>query len=72
MVYLFRTDADGTLLWQKIFGGSGFDFGHCVRQTADGGYIVVGKTDSFGGGDDDIYVIKTHANGDEAWSMTIP
>jgi len=62
-VYLIKTDTNGALLWTKTYGGVGIDYGHAVRQTADGGYIVVGYTTSFGAGDEDVYLIKTDSNG---------
>jgi len=32
--------------WQKAFGGSGDDAANCIRQTADGGYIIAGGSTS--------------------------
>ncbi len=58
-VYLISTDASGDLLWTKAFGGSGTDYGRSVRQTADGGFVITGYTDSFGAGNKDVYLIKT-------------
>ena len=58
-VYLIRTDANGDLLWTKAYGGSGADYGWSVRQTADGGFIIAGYTDSFETGNQDVYLIKT-------------
>lgn len=55
-VYLVKTNSDGDKLGQRTFGGSGLDKGHSVQQTSDGGYIIAGRTDSFGGLD--VYLIK--------------
>ncbi|OYT64907.1 hypothetical protein B6V00_05145, partial [ANME-1 cluster archaeon ex4572_4] len=39
--------------WSKTFGGSEDDRAYSVQQTADGGYILAGFTDSYGAGDSD-------------------
>ncbi len=70
-VYLIRTDAGGNALWTKTIGGTSDDEGYSVQQTADGGYIVVGSTDSYGAGDSDVYLIKTNSSGDTLWTKTI-
>jgi hypothetical protein len=69
-VYLVKTDSSGNELWSNTFGGSHDDFGHSVQQTTDGGYILVGDSDSFGDPDYDVYLIKTDSNGEELWSKT--
>jgi hypothetical protein len=69
-VYLIRTNASGDTLWTKTYGGTGGDLGYCVRQTADGGYMVTGYTHSFGVGHADVYLIKTNASGDTLWTRT--
>jgi hypothetical protein len=67
---LIKTDNTGNQQWMKTFGGTGRDYGHSVQQTMDGGFIAAGYTLSFGAGGDDMYVVKTDANGNEQWSNT--
>jgi len=69
-VYLIRTAPNGDSLWAKTFGGTNFDYGNSVQQTADGGFIVQGSTASFGAGVTDFYLIRTDANGDSLWTKT--
>ena len=58
-VYLIKTDSEGNEEWAKLIGGAGYDEGHSVHQTFDGGYIITGFTDSYGKGENDVYLIKT-------------
>ena len=64
--YLIRTDDSGDTLWTRSFGGDSFDCGYSVQQTADGGYIIAGETDSYGAGGSDVYLIKTDSLGNVA------
>ncbi|MFZ8835346.1 MAG: T9SS type A sorting domain-containing protein [Candidatus Caldipriscus sp.] len=53
----------------KTYGGTNGEGATSVRQTSDGGYILAGRTYSFGAGGD-IFLIKTDANGNIQWAKT--
>ncbi|KPL11642.1 hypothetical protein AMJ71_00005, partial [candidate division TA06 bacterium SM1_40] len=69
-VYLIKTDEAGDTVWTRTYGGSDDEDGYFVAQTADGGYIIAGRTQSFGAGAYDMYLIKTDGVGDTAWTRT--
>lgn len=62
--YLVKTDDSGNVVWERTFGGDSFDEAYAVTPTPDGGYLMVGRTASFGTGGGDFYLIKTDANGE--------
>jgi PKD repeat protein len=67
---LVKTDANGNMQWQRTIGGDENDDGYSVMQTSDGGYIMVGTTESYGAGSYDFWLVKTDAKGIEQWNRT--
>jgi len=62
--WIVKLDVAGSLVWQKLLGGSGRDAATSIRQTSDGGYIVAGFSESNDGdvpgnrGESDIWIVK--------------
>jgi uncharacterized repeat protein (TIGR01451 family) len=71
--WLIKLDANGNLIWQKTFGGSGSERFKKVQVTPDGGYIAIGHTFSTDGivsnnhGLSDVWVVKCDNNGNLQW-----
>ncbi len=68
--WVIKLNSDGTVAWQKTYGGSDDDVAHSIQQTADGGYIVAGITASFDVGSGDFWIIKLNSDGTVAWQKT--
>ena len=66
--YLIKTDSNGDTLWTREYGGAGSDYASSFDTTSDGGYIIGGYTNSFGAGVNDLYLVKTDADGDTLWT----
>lgn len=69
-IYLVKTDANGAALWSKSYGSLSYDRSECVRQTSDGGYIVLGYGTLCSSCPMDIILIKTNATGDTLWTRS--
>jgi hypothetical protein len=80
--WVVKTDANGTIIWNKAVGGGGATQMNSMTCTNDGGIILAGNTD--GGinfektepnrgpnGTVDIWVIKLDAKGNKVWDKTL-
>ncbi len=45
-IWVVKVNSSGIIQWQKCFGGSGDDNGRSIKQTSDGGFILIGYTSS--------------------------
>ncbi len=68
--WLIKTDLNGTEQWNRTFGTDACEYAASVQQTYDGGYIIAGRTSSYGAEVIDAWLIRTDSNGIEQWNRT--
>jgi len=75
--WIVKLDTSGIIQWQKAYGGNDYEYAYDIEQTTDGGYIVVGTTDSYNDGDvtitkgqDDYWIFKLNATGVLQWQKS--
>jgi len=56
------------ITFERHYGGESMEWGFCVQQTADSGYIVAGTTLSYGAGSYDAWLVRTDAQGETIWT----
>src|SRR4051812_48254740 len=55
---ILKTNNFGDTIWSNVIGDSlGIDNAASGCQTNDGGFIICGLTDSYGAGNDDVFLI---------------
>jgi len=76
-VWIVKINSSGVLQWQKTLGGTASDQAKSISQTADGGYVMAGKTysndlDVSGNhGDYDFWVVKLDSAGTIQWQKAL-
>lgn len=74
--WLLKFNADDELQWQKTYGGSGDDRGNAIIQTQDGGYAILGTSNSNNrdvsgnSGMQDYWLAKLDTNGNILWQKS--
>lgn len=73
-LWVTKLDRCGNIQWQRVWGGTGYESARDIEQTSDGGYIVLGETNSTDGGvvagfggTKDIWLLKLDAAGTLQW-----
>lgn len=72
-IWVVKLSVDGTIEWQKNYGGTDPDFGHTIKQTNDNGYIIAGTTYSNNidvtenNGATDCWILKLNSLGVLEW-----
>jgi len=66
-MYAIKLNKEGKWQWYNAFGGGDDDTANDVIQTKDGGYLLVGATNSFGLTRDDVFIVKIDKTGKRLW-----
>lgn len=73
-LWVVKLSSCGAIEWERSFGGSNYEAGHDVVQTADGGYLIAGETNSTDGGvmagyggTKDVWLLKLSPAGNLEW-----
>jgi hypothetical protein len=69
-IHCIKTDSDGNQIWEKRLTDVNNQVGHEIKQTVDGGYIIIGISTS-AGGNQDMLLVKIDGMGSKIWSKTI-
>ncbi len=75
--WILKISNDGTLLWEKNYGGSEIDEPRGITATNDGNFMIVGDTRSSdkditnNNGAADLWMLKINADGGLIWQKTI-
>lgn len=78
--WVVKLNSNGSIIWQKAFGGSYIDSANDVIQTSDGGYIVVGSSGSSNGDvignhsydyKNDFWILKLDSLGSLQWQKSL-
>ncbi len=68
-MWLVKTTSNGALQWKMTYGGAKDDAAKCLIQTSDGGYLLVGYTNS-GVLSQTTWILKTNPIGINEWNKT--
>jgi hypothetical protein len=69
-MWVLKLDSSGGVDWQNFYGGTSPDRAFAVTQTSDDGYLVGGRTESFGAGGADMWILKLDSSGEVDWQRT--
>jgi hypothetical protein len=70
-IFVAKLTSNGNVNWIEAIGGIEPDIAYNIQQTYDGGYIIVGFTESYGAGSNDVQVIKLSSEGTVSWMKAI-
>ena len=68
--YFVVTDESGNELWHRTYGGAMDEWCYDMIPMSSDGYLLAGRTASFGSGGYDMWALRIALNGDSLWSKT--
>jgi hypothetical protein len=70
-MWIFKVNKTGEIIWNKIYGGEGFDEGRSIVETNDG-YVIAGETSFYSKSQDytDAWLLKVDTAGNHVWNKT--
>ena len=69
-IYVLKLNANGDTVWTKNYGGIEYELAQEIIETTDSNFVIIGTTDSYGAGNNDIFLIKINEIGDTLWTKT--
>ena len=66
--WLVKTDEYGNMKWNKTYGGLDSEWALSIVETSDGGYTLLGHTDSVDNDESDFWLVKTDEFGNMEWN----
>ncbi len=69
-IWMIRTDSSGSHLWNKTFGGGNTERAEEIVECSGGGFTFIGRTSSYGAGNEDVWLIHTDIDGNHLWNQT--
>lgn len=70
-IYVIGTDLNGDMLYEKTYGGEGWERTNDAAKTSDNGMMIVGETNSNPTANKDVYILRTDVLGDTIWTTTM-
>lgn len=75
--WVLKLDSSGNIIWQKCLGGTNSDYMYYARQNFDGGFILIGSSESNNGdvtgnhGNGDFWAVKLDSVGNIKWQKCL-
>jgi hypothetical protein len=78
--WIVKINSVGQKVWDKTFGGNEFEYTSKIIATSDGGFVILGSSNSGNSGDKtevnkgkfwDYWVVKINSNGQKVWDKTL-